>query len=206
MRWTALAIAAVLLVCGCDDQPYQPQHKSQDDVRDANGGPNAASPTNDEPDGAPALGLEVDAGRIRLTAPSSWQRRQPRSQFTLAEFALPKAEGDEQDGRLTVSMAGGSVAQNLQRWRGQFAGQQKADAVKQLDIAGLNVSVVDLSGTFNDQAGPFAPAVERQGYRMLGAIVPVDDQLHFIKAYGPAKTMAQHEEAFDAFLKTLQRR
>jgi hypothetical protein len=118
---------------------------------------------------------------------------------------LPKAEGDDQDGRLTVSLAGGSVEDNLQRWRGQFTGDQKPDAVKQVDVGGLSVSVIDLTGTFNDQAGPFAPAVERPGYRMLGAVVPVDGQLHFIKAYGPAKTMAKHEKAFYAFMETVKR-
>jgi hypothetical protein len=46
--------------------------------------------------------------------------------------------------------------------------------------------------------------VAREGYRMLAAIIPVGDQLHFIKAYGPEKTMARHAEAFHDFVKSTQ--
>jgi hypothetical protein len=68
----------------------------------------------------------------------------------------------------------------------------------------VNVTVVDYSGTFNDSMGPFAPGEQREGYRMIGAIIPVGTQLHFVKAYGPEKTMERHHEAFQAFLQTLQ--
>jgi hypothetical protein len=64
--------------------------------------------------------------------------------------------------------------------------------------------VVDFSGTFNDQRGPFAPAVECPDYRMLGAIFDVDGQLHFIKCYGPSKTMAARADEFRAFVRSLK--
>jgi hypothetical protein len=35
--------------------------------------------------------------------------------------------------------------------------------------------------------------------------VPVDGELHFVTAYGPAATMAQHADAFHAFLRTVTR-
>ena len=37
-----------------------------------------------------------------------------------------------------------------------------------------------------------APASKQAGYRMLGAIIPVDGELHFIKATGPQVTIAAH--------------
>ena len=46
--------------------------------------------------------------------------------------------------------------------------------------------------------------VERPGFRMLGAVIPVKGELYFVKAYGPEKTMAAQTEAFQAFLKTLK--
>jgi hypothetical protein len=152
------------------------------------------------------LGPDVTVGAIQLKGPDGWTRKQARSQFVAAEFALPKAEGDESDGRLTLSLAGGSVEENVKRWRGQFGGKPEKDSQQELDIAGFKVTVVDFIGTFADQPGPFAPAVERPGYRMLAAIVPVGGQLHFIKAYGPQKTMADQEDAFHAFLQTLQKK
>jgi hypothetical protein len=64
---------------------------------------------------------------------------------------------------------------------------------------------VDLSGEFSDQAGPFAPAVKRPGYRMLAAIIPVEGELHFVKAVGPEKTIAAHAEKIKAFVRSVKR-
>jgi hypothetical protein len=155
-------------------------------------------------EGPPPEGGDLDLGTIRLKAPDSWKRQQPRSGFVAAEFLLPRAEGDSADGRLTISTAGGSVTANIDRWRGQFGGKPDKESKDEVPIAGSTVTVVDFTGTFLDQPGPFAPGVKREGYRMLGAIIPVGDQLHFVKAYGPDKTMAAQVSAFQAFLKTLQ--
>lgn len=86
------------------------------------------------------LGPEVVVGAVQLKAPEGWTRKQPRSQFIAAEFALPKAEGDELDGRLTVSLAGGSVADNVKRWRDQFGGKPEKDQQQEQEIAGLRVT------------------------------------------------------------------
>lgn len=152
------------------------------------------------------LGPEVTVGAIRLKGPDGWTRKQPRNEFVSAEFALPKAEGDDQDGRLTISTARGSVEDNVKRWRDQqFGGKPEKDSQQVLELAGTKVTVVDFTGTYADQPGPFAPAVERPGYRMLVAIIPLGEQSLFIKAYGPKKTMADHEDAFHAFLQSLKK-
>ena len=148
--------------------------------------------------------VELDA--ITLTAPAGWQRTPPSSSFVAAEFALSRAEGDDADGRLTVSTAGGSVEANIDRWKGQFGPQAKQSPQEEIDVAGMKVTVVDFSGDFNDQRGPFAPAVERPGYRMIAAIVPVDGQLHFIKATGPQKTIASHADEIHQFIRSVERK
>ena len=149
-------------------------------------------------------GGAVEMAAIRLTAPDTWVRQQPRSQFITAEFSLPRAEGDASDGRLTISVAGGSIDDNLERWRGQFEGERAREVAEDLPIAGVTVKLLDCSGTYIDQPGPFAPGVPRAGYRMIGAVIPVGQQLHFVKAYGPEKTMAQYEPSFRAFLQSLE--
>ena len=60
---------------------------------------------------------DVAIGTSVLTAPDEWVRRKAGSMFLITEFALPKAEGDSADGRLTVSSAMGSLEDNLNRWR-----------------------------------------------------------------------------------------
>jgi hypothetical protein len=153
---------------------------------------------------APALGPDVDLDVLQFAATDKWVRKQPRSGFVLAEFSLPKAEGDERDGRLTVSTAGGSIGDNVDRWRKQFGGKPQKESKDEVELAGVTVTVVDFSGKFNDQAGMMGPSVEREGYRMLGAIIPVKGTLYFVKSYGPEKTMAANADTFRAFLNTLK--
>jgi hypothetical protein len=154
--------------------------------------------------GAEALGPDVNLGVLQLTATDKWVRKQPRSGFVMAEFSLPKVEGDEQDGRLTVSSAGGTITENVDRWRKQFGGKPQKESKDEVELAGVTVTVVDFSGKFNDQVGMMGPSVDREGYRMLGAIIPGKGTLYFIKAYGPEKTMAANADAFRAFLNTLK--
>jgi hypothetical protein len=154
--------------------------------------------------GAETLGSDLDLGEIRLKAPEGWSRKAPRSRILMAEFSLPRAEGDERDGRLTISRAGGGLKANIDRWRQQFSGSLGKDSQKTEEISGVDVTLVDFSGTYMDRPGPFAPGVEREGYRMMAAIIPAGGQPFFIKAYGPDKTMARHAKAFNAFLKTLE--
>lgn len=147
--------------------------------------------------------VELDA--LKLTAPEGWTRKPARTAFVEAEFALPKAEGDEADGRLTVSLAGGSVQANIERWKGQFTDLKDMDEEK-LRANSLEVTLVDLAGEFNDQRGPFAPATKHADYRMIAAIIPVGEQLHFVKATGPQKTMESHAAAIKAFVLSAQRK
>lgn len=148
--------------------------------------------------------LELEA--IRLTAPAGWGRKAASSAFVAAEYMLPRAEGDDNDGRLTISTAGGSVDANIDRWRGQFGGEPTKETEEKLNVEGLEVTVVDFSGDFADQRGMMGPTVNRKDYRMLAAIIPVDEQLHFIKAYGPQKTMEQHAAAFTEFVRSARKK
>ena len=211
-----MCLAGLSLNVGCQDSPppkptsqaasppEKSPHPQTDDLAEAAALVAAHRAQEQSPAAAEALGVEVDLEAIRLTGTDKWVRKQPRSTFVRAEFALPKAEGDAQDGRLTVSTAGGTIQDNLDRWRKQFGGQPTKESKDELEVAGTKITVVDFSGTYADQAGPFAPAVERAGYRMLGAVIPVKGELYFVKAYGPEKTMAAQTESFRAFLKTLK--
>jgi hypothetical protein len=209
MTRAALAIAlCVLLSAGCGDR-HRPKVRS---VRAEP--PQEQSPEESPPEEIPGhfplqqaaapSGPEVDLDAVRLTAPGNWVRKAPRVEFIRAEFSLPRSEGDSADGRLTVSVAGGSLEDNINRWRQQFAGKPEKESLEHLKASGIDVTLVDLSGTYNDQRGPFAPATECPGYRMLGAIFDVGGQLHFVKAYGPAKTMAARAGEFRAFVESLK--
>ena len=149
-------------------------------------------------------------GKLRMQVPSTWVIQQPRVRIIEHEFLLPKAEGDSNDGRLTIMGAGGSVQANLDRWIKQFKDPKvkktEGDEIaKKMTIDGQTVHVVDISGTYRDQRGPFAPATMCENYRMLGAIIETDKRgRYFCKCYGPEQTIAAYEQAFLDMLKSLK--
>ena len=148
--------------------------------------------------------VSLAEGHILLAAPAGWVRQEPRTRIIDAEFSAPAAEGDQADGRITVMAAGGSIQQNLDRWVGQFT-QTERNQTDKLQIAGREVRRLDLIGTYKDQKSPFAPAVMRENYRVLGAIIPTQEHgNYYIKFSGPKATVAKHEPTFQKFLESLQ--
>ena len=158
-----------------------------------------------------AVVFTIADGAFTLEAPAGWERVQPKSRMVETEFAVPAAQADAA-GRMTVMGAGGSVEANIERWCGQFsqpdgsATRDKA-TTKKLKVAGCEVTLVDISGTFTDMpGGPFAggPAVQRPGYRMLAAIIATPGRgNYFLKLTGPAATIAAQQDAFRTMVEGL---
>lgn len=172
----------------------------------------AGAPAAAQPDVAEAARVFTIAdGAFSLEAPAAWERVRPKSGMVETEFAIPGAPG-EAPGRLTVMGAGGTVEANVERWQGQFTqpdGSATKDrtATKAFAVAGCDVTLVDIAGTFKDMpGGPFAggQAVERAGYRMLAAIIETPDRgNYFLKLTGPAATIAAQQEAFRTMVEGL---
>ena len=146
--------------------------------------------------------MKLAEGKLIIRVADSWKRVKPRVRIIDHEFSIPAVEGDSQAGRMTVMGAGGSIDANVARWMGQFTqpdGKNTAARTKleKKTIAGQEVHFVDISGTFDDKRGPFAPGVKRSKYRMLSAIILTKKRgNYFVKCYGPEKTMAKNEKAF----------
>lgn len=214
-RYLTISAFAGLFLSGCFSGPA-PDSASSSDHSSMNDRPSMSQPRGgmsaaEEPGGAASQTLDdaggpVDLDAIVLTAPSGWRRVKPSSSFVAAEFSLPGTDGDNADARLTVSTAGGSVEANIQRWKGQFDPLTEETPQEEIDVAGIQVAVVDLAGNFNDQRGPFAPAVQRPDYRMIAAIIPVNGQLHFVKATGPQQTMAAHADEIREFVRSVRQK
>lgn len=154
---------------------------------------------------------EIALGPLKMVAPEGWAQKQPRVRIIQYEFAVPAVEGDENDGRMTVMLAGGGIEDNIERWYGQFqqpdgGSTAKAAKIEKKKIAGHDVHLVDVSGTYLDRPGPVAPAVAREGYRMLAAIVETKQGNYFIKFYGPEATMAENEDAFTKMIEGMKSR
>lgn len=153
---------------------------------------------------------KIDIGpKYELTAPAEWVKKEPANRIIEFEFEIPKAEGDEKAGRVTVMGALGGVEANVERWKGQFksdGGEVKAD-IKQSKVADQDVYIVEIKGTYLDKpGGPFTQgaAVERPDYRMISAIIISEGRQYFIKAYGPEKTMAKAQPGFQKMVDGLK--
>lgn len=148
-------------------------------------------------------------GKLTVSVPADWVRKQPSVNMIEHEYAAPSVKQGEADGRLTMMMAGGSIDANIQRWVDQFAapaGKPKPVPKREtLKVGDLAAQWVDIEGSYQDRRGPLAPAVTRDNYRMLGAIVEIKEGgLFFLKFYGPKTTMDHHAEAFRKMVEAIQ--
>jgi hypothetical protein len=171
----------------------------------------AAVPARSDDDQA-SRRISLNDGAIQLAAPAKWEKREPTNRIVEFEFAAKAAEGDANEARITIMAAGGSIEANIARWMGQFsqpdgAATKDRSKVEQIKVAGQQVHLVDIAGTYRDQAGgPLSrePAVMRSGYRMLAAIISTEKGRYYVKMYGPAKTMAENEAPFRSLVESLK--
>ena len=181
-----------------DQESAAPRQGEQDSAQQATGPDQAQQPSETQSAGEP-----LDLGEIVLTVPEGWEARDTGgSTINLAEFALPRAEGDEDDGRLTIGLMGGDVEANVNRWKGQFSGGPEKESTEEFQVAGAQVTLVDFSGNY--QPPPFVPGGRGPGYRMLAAIIRTESKHYFVKCAAPEKTMAEHADAFHAFVRSLR--
>lgn len=149
-------------------------------------------------------------GKLVVTAPEAWVRKQPRSRIVEHEFSVPPVGGESVDGRFTVMGAGGGVEANIDRWMSQFSqpdgsSTKEKTKIQKMQVNGIEVHYVDIPGTYKDQAGPFAPAQVRDNFRLLGAIIVTEKAgMHFLKLTGPKATMAAQEEPFKQMVNSLK--
>lgn len=184
--------ALVFAVAACDKPPEPAPNAAPE--RPAPAKPEANAPSKPA---APARPTEVV-----YEAPTGWQKVDNPSPMRKATYKIPRAEGDPEDAEMTVSQAGGTVDQNVQRWAGQFErGKDDTIGRKQMKVGDLDVTVVELHGTFSGMAMPGAPAASaKPNWAMLGAIVETQGSLTFFKLTGPKKTVESAKPAFDKFV------
>jgi hypothetical protein len=153
-------------------------------------------------------------GELHFKANADWLTEKPSSNMRLAQYKLPKAEGDSEDGSLVLyffgANQGGSVQANLDRWISQIeqpdgsSSQAKAKA-ETLTVHGLKVSTIDLAGTYVAETAPGSGVHHNNpGYRLRAAVIETPKGAHYVKLFGPAKTIARWDKAFDDYLQSFE--
>jgi hypothetical protein len=155
-----------------------------------------------------ALALGDTAGGLSWTTPSTWKRAGPKP-MRVATYTVPPTAGDKEGGECAVNYfgqgQGGGIQANVDRWIGQFQ-QPTAKHSGKKTIHGLNVTTVDVIGTYMGMGGPMAAThTPKNGYRLLGAIVEGPEGTVFFKFTGPLKTVVANQATFDKMLDTLKK-
>jgi hypothetical protein len=168
--------------------------------------------SSDADDKAPEpISVKVADDNLQFSVTGTWKAIPPKSRMLEAELQIPRVGKDEQDGRLTIMGAGGSIEANIDRWKQQFTQPDGSDTnakVEKKTISGQTVNIVDITGTFLDSVGgPFSgqPKVEKENYRMLAAIIETkQDGNYFVKLYGPKSTIDKNADHFKAMIESLK--
>lgn len=151
---------------------------------------------------------------LTYTAPPSWHTRPPASGMRVAEFVVPKVQGDAEDAELIIyyfgAGGGGSAEANIDRWISQVqqpdGAPSKAKAKRaERTINGLKVTTVDVSGTYTAEMRPGATDhYDKPNYRVCAAVVETPQGAYYIKMTGPAKTVGAAQAAYETFLSSLK--
>jgi hypothetical protein len=157
---------------------------------------------------APAQTPPASAG-LAYTAPADWRSRPAASSMRIAEFVIPRAQGDAEDGELVIYYFGtgaGTIDANIDRWIGQIQqpdGSPTKDKARRTTqtVNGLPVTMVDASGTYVAETRPGATErYNKPGFRLRAAVVETARGPYYIKMTGPAATIGTAEGAFAAFI------
>lgn len=157
--------------------------------------------------------VQTLAAGLTFDAPRAWKAAGPSSSMRVAQFVLPRAPGDTQDGELVIYYFGGSggtIDANIERWLGQMqqpdGRASSAVAKRQTRSAnGLALTLVDVSGTYVAEVTPGSPERHNNpNFRLLAAVVQTPNGPYFIKLTGPARTVGVWDTTFDQFLATIR--
>jgi hypothetical protein len=149
-------------------------------------------------------GAKVRIGPVYLLAPSTWTREQGPAELPIAEFSLPRANGDKADAQVTVAAAGGTDPKSLESLRENLKAKPGEGSAERFQISGSDVVLVDSSGDYGDASDPLPSPVGEGRYRNLSATVFVGGQVYFVNCTGPEKTVGERAGEFRAFLQTMK--
>jgi hypothetical protein len=131
-------------------------------------------------------------GAFQYTTPAGWEPFSPSGPIR-PEVALQVRESGG-SAEVTIMRAGGTLLDNVNRWRGQLKlgpvrEEELRQDVREIQVAGLRAHYADLVGP--ESAG-------RQ--RILGVVLERGGQTWFFKMKGPADLVGRQKAAFEAFV------
>src|SRR5712664_946168 len=127
------------------------------------------------------------SGDLHYKVPAGWVSAQPSSKMRVAQFKLPKAEGDNEDGELVLyyfgANQGGTAEANIDRWISQIQqadGSSSKDKAKTecLTVNGMKITTVDVSGRYTAELAPGSGKFyDKSNYRLRADAIETTREL-----------------------------
>lgn len=134
---------------------------------------------------------------VKGTPPEKWLVLPP-AQFRELNYRFGAT------GEVYVTLASGSVADNVNRWRGQFGlarlSPVELDAAEKIPIAGTEGVWVEATGEYASGMG----APPQPGYGLAGVIAQVDGRILTVKMVGPEAEVDAEKPALRTFAASLE--
>jgi hypothetical protein len=152
--------------------------------------------------------VEIDG--LKSKTPDGWKTSKPANEMQRAVFTLPKVEGDPEDATVTVYFfgagGGGGIDANVKRWKELFKAPAGDKAkVEKIKVGDVDVTTVDVSGTYLSRPRPGDPNVtEKPDFRLVGVYFGSKNGPYYMRFVGPAKTVEKNKSGFDEWLKNFK--
>ena len=150
---------------------------------------------------------------LKFKVPAGWIDEERSSTMRVAQYKLPRAEGDTEDGSLVLYYfgkgQGGSTTANIERWGSQMQAPEGATKEKPTQESftsnGLTITAVDVKGTYVAETAPGSGTfLNKPGYRLRAAVVETPNGSYFVKFVGPDKTVTRWNDSFMSYLRSFE--
>jgi len=166
------------------------------------------------PQNSPAQNLPAASGELRFKVPDGWISERPSSSMRVAQYKLPKVEGDSEDASLVLyyfgSSQGGSAQANVDRWISQMqepdgsSSKEKAKT-ETMTVNGLKVTTIDVAGTYTAEMSPGSSERHNDAnFRLRAAVIETLRGNYYVKLVGPAKTVGRWAQTFADYLQSFE--
>ena len=161
---------------------------------------------------SPATKPPTQQSKLKFTVPAGWVDEERTSSMRVAQYRLPKAEGDNEDASAVLyyfgQRQGGSATANVERWIRQMQqpeGNAKEPLTQKLESNGLQITTVDVAGTYVAESSPGSGQfLNKPGFRLLAAVIETPAGSYYVKLVGPENTVAKWNDSFTSYVKSFK--
>ena len=138
----------------------------------------------------------VKVGAFSFAVPEGWKTVTPSSAMRKAQLEITQGPDKAEVTFFQFGAGqGGSVADNVARWFGQFPGSEVKRKTETVQAGAVKITYVATEGTFSSGM-PGGLSTPMTGYALRGAILESADGNVFIKMTGPESVVKSSTDAF----------